>query len=99
MYHCTGVCDQYHSKRKKSKKEKWASNEALKIAEKRREAEKRRKGNIYQLNAEFQRITRRDRKAFVSRQCKEIGKTNRMGKRLEISSIKLEMPRQNFMQR
>ena len=50
------------------------------------------------LSAEFQRIARRDRKAFLSDQCKEIEENNRMGK-LEISSIKLEIPRENFMQR
>ena len=51
------------------------SQEALQIAVKRREAKgKRRKGKIYHLNAEFQRIARRDKKAFLSDQCKEIGK-------------------------
>ena len=50
------------------------------------------------LNAEFQRIARRDKKAFLSDQCKEIEEKNRMG-RLEISSRKLEIPREHFMQR
>ena len=50
------------------------------------------------MNAEFQRIARRDKKAFFSDQCKEIEKNNRIG-RLEISSRKLELPRENFMQR
>ena len=63
------------------KKEKWLSKEALQIAEKRREV----KGNGEKekhthLNAEFQRITKRDKKAFLSNQCKEIEKNNRMGK-------------------
>ena len=49
-------------------------------------------------NAEFQRIARRDKKAFLSDQCKEIEENNRMGK-LEISSRKLEIPREHFMQR
>ena len=57
------------------------SEEALQIAEKRREAkEKRRKGKIYYLNAVFQRLARRDKKAFLSDQCKEIEENNRMGK-------------------
>ena len=50
------------------------------------------------LNAEFQRIARRDKKAFLSGQCKEIEENNRR-ERLEISSRKLEIPRENFMQR
>ena len=50
------------------------------------------------LNAEFQRIARREKKAFLSDQCKEIEKNNRM-ERLEISSRKLEIPREHFMQR
>ena len=50
------------------------------------------------LNAEFQRIARRDKKAFLSDQCKEIEENNRM-ERLEISSRKLEIPREHFMQR
>jgi len=49
------------------------------------------------LNAEFQRIARRDMKAFLSDQCKEIEENNRMGK-TSISSIKLEIPREHFMQ-
>ena len=51
------------------------------------------------LNAEFQRIARRDKKAFLSDQCKEIEENNRMGRDLEISSRKLEIPREHFMQR
>ena len=50
------------------------------------------------LNVKFQRIARRDKKAFLSDQCKEIEEINRMGK-LEISSRKLEIPREHFMQR
>ena len=57
------------------------SEEALQIAEKRREAKgKGEKERYTHLNAEFQRITRRDRKAFLSNQCKEIEENNRMGK-------------------
>ena len=69
------------SKKKKCKKAKWLSKEALQIAEKRREAKgKREKERYKHLNAEFQRIARRNKKAFVSDQCKEIEENNRMGK-------------------
>ena len=51
------------------------------------------------LNAEFQRIARRDKKAFLSDQCKEIEENNKMGKTREISSRKLEIPREHFMQK
>ena len=75
------------------------SEEALQIAEKRKEAKgKREKERYTHLNAEFQRTARRDKKAFLSDQCKEIEENNRMG-RLEISSRKLEIPRELFMQR
>ena len=60
-------------------KSKWLSGEALQIAVKRREAKSNRKKESY-LNAEFQRIARRDKKAFFSDQCKEIEENNRMGK-------------------
>ena len=69
------------SKKKKCKKAKWLSEKGLQIAEKRREAKgKGEKERYSHLNAEFQRITRRDKKAFFSDQCKEIEKNNRMGK-------------------
>ena len=64
---------------KKCKKAKWLSEEALQIAVKRSEKQ-RRKGKYSHLNAEFQRIARRDKKAFLSDQCKEIEKNNSMGK-------------------
>ena len=68
-------------KKKKCKKEKWFSEEALKIAEKRREVKgKREKERYIHLNAELQRLARRDKKAFSSDQCKEIEENNRMGK-------------------
>ena len=68
-------------KKKKCKKAKWLSEEALQIAEKRREAKgKGKKERYIHLNAEFQRIARRDKKAFLSDQCKEIEENNRMGK-------------------
>ena len=66
---------------KKCKKAKWLSGEALQISVKRREEKsKGEKGRYKHLNAEFQRIARRDRKAFFSDQCKEIEENNRMGK-------------------
>ena len=74
------------------------SEEALQIAEKRREV--RGKGEMERythLNGKFQRIARRHKKAFFSDQCKEIEENNRMGK-TEISSRKLEIPREHFMQ-
>ena len=68
-------------KKKKWKKGKWLSEEALQIAEKRREATgKEEKERYIHLNAEFQRIARKDKKAFLSDQCKEIEENNRMGK-------------------
>ena len=68
-------------KKKKCKKAKWLSEEALQIAEKRREVKgKGEKERYTHLNAEFQRISRRDKKAFLSDQCEEIEENNRMGK-------------------
>ena len=68
-------------KKKKCKKAKWLSEEAFQIAEKRREAKgKGEKERYTHLNTEFQRIARRDKKAFLSDQCKEIEEKNRMGK-------------------
>ena len=82
-------------KKKKRKKPKWLSEEALQIAEKRREAkDKGEKESYSHLNAEFQRIPKRDKKAFLSDQCKEIKENNRMGKTTD-----LEIPREYFMQR
>ena len=84
-------------KKKKCKKAKWLSEEALQIAEKRTEAKgKGEKERYTHLNAEFQRIARRDKKAFLSDQCKEIEENNR-NKRLELSSKKLKIPREHFM--
>ena len=66
---------------KKCKKAKWLSEKALQIAVKRREAKSKGEKERYKhLNAEFQRIARRDKKAFHSDQCKEIEENNRMGK-------------------
>ena len=69
------------TKKKKCKKAKWLSEEALQIAEKRREVKgKGEKERYTHLNVEFQRIARRDKKAFLSDQCKEIEENNRTGK-------------------
>ena len=66
---------------KKCKKAKWLSREALKVAVKRREVKSKRAKERYKhLNAEFQRIARKNKKAFLSNQCKEIEENNRMGK-------------------
>ena len=84
---------------KKCKKAKWLSEEALQTAVKRRDVKSKGKKERYKhLNAEFQRIARRDKKAFLSDQCKEIEENNKM-ERLEISSRKLQIPREHFMQR
>ena len=84
---------------KKCKEAKWLSGEALQIAVKRREVkDKGEKERYAHLNAEFQRIVRRDKKAFLSDQCKETEENNRM-ERLEISSRKSEILREHFMQR
>ena len=73
-------------KKKKCKKAKWLSEEALQIAEKRREAKgKGEKERYTYLNAEFQRIARRDKKALLNDQCKEIEEDNRKGKTREKS--------------
>ena len=84
----TKVCDTVQEamiktipKKKKCKKAKWLSEEVLQIAEKRREAKgKGEKERYTSLNAEFQRLARRDKKAFLSDQCKETEENNRMGK-------------------
>ena len=70
---------------KKCKKAKWLSEEALQIAVKRREAKSKGEIERYShLNAQFQRIARRDKKAFLSDHCKEIEENNRMGKTREL---------------
>ena len=72
-------------KKKKCKKAKWLSEEALQIAEKRREAKgKGGKERCTHLNTKFQRTARRDKKAFLSDQCKEMEENNRMGKTRDI---------------
>ena len=87
------------SKEKKCKKVKWLSGEALQRAVKRREAKSKGEKERYKhLNAEFQRIARRDKKAFLSDQCKEKEENNRMGKTRDLFR-KIEMPREHFMHR
>ena len=73
---------------KKCKKAKWLSGEALQIAMKRREAKRKEEKERYKhLNAEFQRIATRDKKAFLSDQCKEIEENNRMGRASFFSTL------------
>ena len=84
-------------KKNKCKKAKWLSEEALQIAVKRREAKSKGEKERYtHLNAEFQRIARRDKKAFLRYQCKEIEENKRMGMRLKISSRKLRDTKGTF---
>ena len=86
-------------KKKKCKIAKWLSEEALQITVKRREVKgKGEKERYTHLNAEFQRMARRDKKAFLRDQCKEIEENNRMGKTRDFFK-KLEILREHFMQR
>ena len=86
-------------KKKKCKKAIWLSEEALQIAVKRREAKSKGEKESYKhLNSEFQRIARRDKKAFLSDQCKDIEESKRMGNTRDLFN-KLEIPREHFMQR
>ena len=79
--HCTGDRNQDHPQEKEMHKAKWLSEETLQIAMKRREVKSKGEKESYTyLNAEFQRIARRDKKAFLSDQCKEIEENNRMRK-------------------
>ena len=99
LRHCIGDRDQDHPHGKEMQKSKMAVWGGLTNSrEKKRSEKQRRKGKIYPFEAEFQRIARRDKKAFLSDQCKEIEENNRM-ERLEIPSRKLEIPREHFMQR
>ena len=86
-------------KKKKCKKAKSLSEDALQIAEKRREVKgKGEKERYTHLNAEFQRLARRDKKAFLSDQCKEIEENNRLGKTRDLFR-KIRDTREHFMQR
>ena len=85
-------------KKKKCKKAKWLSDQALQTAEKRREAKGKGENESYTyLNTEFQRLARRDKKAFLSDQCKEIEENNRMGKTRDLFN-KIRDTREYFMQ-
>ena len=86
-------------KKKKCKKAKWQSGEALQIAVKRREVKSKGEKERYRrLNAEFQRIARRDKKAFFSDQYKQIEENNRMGKTRDLFK-KIRDTKEQFMQR
>ena len=86
-------------KKKKCKKAKWLSEEALQIAGKRSESKgKGEKQRYIYLNVEFQRISRRDKKVFLSDQCKEIEENNRMGKTRHLLK-KMRDTREYSMQR
>ena len=86
-------------KKKKCKREKWLSEEVLQIAEKGKESKGKGENERYtHLNTEFQRIARRDKKGFLSAQRRK-SLENKEWERLEISSRKLEIPREHFMQR
>ena len=79
-------------------KVRWLTEEALQIAEKRREAKgKGVKERYTHLNAEFQRVASRDKKAFLCGQCKEIEENNRMGKIRDLFKVP-RIPRKHFMQ-
>ena len=78
-------------------KAKWLSEEALQIAEKREAEDKGKRERYTQLNAEFQRLARRDKKSFFNEQCKEVEENKRMEK-LEISLRKWEISREQIMQ-
>ena len=85
-------------KKKKHKKAKWLSEEALQIAKKRREAIGKEEKEIYPSECRVPKNSKRHKKVFLSDQCKEIKESNKMGK-TRISSRKLEIPREHFMQR
>ena len=80
LWHCTEGSDKSHPQENEMQKSKMLSEEALQIAEKRQVKGKGEKERYTHLNAEFERIARRDKKAFLSDQCKEIEENNRIGK-------------------
>ena len=89
-------------KKRKCKKAQWLSEEALQIAVKGREGKSKGEKERYtHLNAEFQRIARRDKKAFLNDQCKEIKENNRMGKTRDLINKMRDtkIPREHFIQR
>ena len=84
-------------KKKKFKKAKWLFEEALQISVKKKRSEKqRRKGKIYPFEC---RVSKRDKKAFISNQCKEIEENNRIGKTRDLFKKIIEISRDHFMQR
>ena len=86
-------------RKRKAKKAKWLSEEALQIPVQRGEGKSKGEKERYKhLNAKLQRIARREKKAFLSDQCKEIEENNRMGKTRDLSR-KSEIPKEHFMQR
>ena len=85
-------------RKKNCKKSKWLSEEALQIAEKREVKGKGEKERYIHLNAEFQRIARRNKKVFLSDQCKETEENNGMGKTRDLFK-KIRDTKGNFMQR
>ena len=86
-------------RKRNAKKAKWLSEEALQIAVNRREAKRKGEKERYiHLNADFQRIARRDKKSFLSYQCKEIEENSRMGKTRDLFK-KIRDTREHFMQR
>ena len=97
LRHCTGGSDQDHPEEKEMRKGKMVAEEALQIAEKSREAKGRGEKERYiHLNAEFQRITRRDKRAFLSDHCKEIEENNKMGKTSDLFRNFLQFIRKPF---
>ena len=100
--HCTVT--NTTAKKKKCKKATWLSEEALQIAEERREVKGKGERERYtQLNAEFQRIARRDKNTLLNEHCREIQENRRMGKTRDLFFKKtkgtLEIPRKHVMQR
>ena len=96
LRHCIRGSDQDHPQEKEMYKAKWLSEEDLQTTVKRRQAkDKGEKERHIHLDADFQRTARRDKKVFLSDQCKEIEENNRMGK-TRISSRKLEIPKGIF---
>ena len=86
-------------KKKRCKQAKWLSEEALQIAVKRRKPKNKGEKERYtHVNAEFQRLTRRGKKAFLSDQCKKIEESNRLGKTRDLFK-KIRVPREHFVQR
>ena len=86
--HCTEDRDQDHPQEKEMQKSKWLSEEDIQIAVKRRQSKSKGEKERYtHMNAEFQRITRRDKKVFPSEQCKEIEENNRTGKTSDLFTM------------